>query len=305
MLGAAHKPGAVPLRPLGLGDIYDAAFKIIRFNPTATVGAAVLVAAVTIALPALVTGGLTAAIDDSGIVADLIVYADLGIGAALQYFGAIFVTGMVVHVAAAAAIGRRLSLGEAWAATGGTRWRLVGLATLVLLILVGPAAAFALLSIPLLSPASALTVVWFVVGVPALLALTAWLWIRVTYLAAPALMIERTGVIAAIRRGYALTRGQFWRTFGIGLLTSVVTGVAASILTVPFAIMAAVLGVAGGPSDGVLVISVVVNALGAVVSSAFVTPFTAAVTSLQYLDQRIRKEAYDVELMTQAGIIAP
>ena len=27
-------------------------------------------------------------------------------------------------------------------------------------------------------------------------------------------------------------------------------------------------------------------------------------TSLQYLDQRMRKEAYDVELMTQAGITA-
>ena len=38
MLGAAHKPGAMPLRPLGLGDIYDAAFRIIRFNPKATVG---------------------------------------------------------------------------------------------------------------------------------------------------------------------------------------------------------------------------------------------------------------------------
>ncbi len=38
-LGAAHKPGAFPLRPLGLGDLYDGAFRIIRFNPKATVGA--------------------------------------------------------------------------------------------------------------------------------------------------------------------------------------------------------------------------------------------------------------------------
>ena len=45
MLGAAHKPGAIPLRPLGLGDMYDGAFRVIRFNPRATVGSAVLVAA--------------------------------------------------------------------------------------------------------------------------------------------------------------------------------------------------------------------------------------------------------------------
>ena len=38
---------------------------------------------------------------------------------------------MVAHVVAAAAVGRRLSLGEAWAATRGKRWRLVGLAVLL------------------------------------------------------------------------------------------------------------------------------------------------------------------------------
>ena len=40
------------------------------------------------------------------------------------------------------------------------------------------------------------------------------------------------------------------------------------------------------------------------VAAAFVAPFSSAVSSLQYLDQRMRKEAYDVELMTQAGLTA-
>ena len=48
----------------------------------------------------------------------------------------------------------------------------------------------------------------------------------------------------------------------------------------------------------------IVNAVSSVVQAAFVAPFTAAVTSLQYVDQRIRKEAFDVELMTRAGITA-
>ena len=60
---AAHKPGAIPLRPLSLGDMYDAAFKIIRFNPRATVGSAVLVAAVAMAIPVLATAALGAALD--------------------------------------------------------------------------------------------------------------------------------------------------------------------------------------------------------------------------------------------------
>src|SRR3954471_23871167 len=48
---AAHKPGAIPLRPLVLGDIFDGAFRIIRYNPKATVGAAVLVSAVAMLVP--------------------------------------------------------------------------------------------------------------------------------------------------------------------------------------------------------------------------------------------------------------
>src|SRR5689334_8196407 len=63
MLGAAHKPGAMPLRPLGLGDMYDAAFRIIRFNPKATVGSAVLVAAVGWLVPVVVTAVLSFTID--------------------------------------------------------------------------------------------------------------------------------------------------------------------------------------------------------------------------------------------------
>ena len=315
MLGAAHKPGAMPLRPLGLGDIYDAAFRIIRFNPKATVGSAVLVAAVAMAIPVLATAVLSAVADlslDAGssstdttdLVGFLAVIGALGLGGALQYVGMIFVTGMIAHVTAAAAIGRRLSLGEAWAATRGSRWRLVGLTLLVSLVWVVLIAGYAAASTVLLVLADSWLVAlgWFLVTAPMFLAVAVWLWIRVTYLPVPALMVERIGVLAAIGRGYRLTRRQFWRTFGIGLLTVVVTGVAAQILTVPFSIAGQVVGVALSDSGVAVLLVVVANALGAVVSTAFVAPFTAAVASLQYLDQRMRKEAYDVELMTQAGI---
>jgi hypothetical protein len=62
---------------------------------------------------------------------------------------------------------------------------------------------------------------------------------------------------------------------------------------------------ASGDSEAGLLILVVSNALSAVVTAAFVAPFTASVASLQYVDQRIRKEGYDVELMTRAGIVSP
>lgn len=314
MLGAAHKPGAIPLRPLTLGDIYDAAFRIIRFNPRATAGSAVLVTAVAMAIPILVTAIVTLAVDLSApsgdgdlTTAEAIGYlgtvGSIGLGSVLQSIGLVFVTGMVAHVTAAAAVGRRLSLAEAWRATHGTRWRLVGLSVLLgLMVLLGLAAYVALWVLVALTLPTAAIVAFGVVSVPAMAAFACWFWIRIYYLPVPALMIERIGVLAAIRRGYRLTRRQFWRTFGLALLTMLITQVAGGLLSVPFTIGGEVISLAAAELRWAMLAAVVLNALGSVVAAAFVAPFAAAVTSLQYLDQRMRKEAYDVELLAQAGI---
>ena len=315
MLGAAHKPGAMPLRPLGLGDIYDAAFRIIRFNPTATVGSAVLVSAVAMALPLLVTAAFTWSVDLSLEQSGDLATADLvgligsvtafGLGAVLQYVGTILVTGMIAHVTAAAAVGRRLSLAEAWQATHGKRWRLIGTS---LLITVGFAAVMAAyvgawFVVVAATDSAAPVVIWGLLTVPAFICLLPWLWIRLTYLPVPALMLEDIGVFGAFGRGFRLTRKQFWRIFGIALLTGLITGVASQVLSTPLGLAGGLVIEAVGPQYELLGL-VVIQAITSVLTAAFVAPFTGAVTSLQYLDQRIRKEAYDVELMTQAGITA-
>jgi hypothetical protein len=315
MLGAAHKPGAIPLRPLGLGDMYDAAFRIIRFNPRATVGSSVLVAAVAMAIPVLVTSVLTWTVDLSlaggadassagaaGLVGAMASLASLGLGTILQSIGLILVTGMIAHVTAAAAVGRRLSLGEAWRATHGKRWRLIGLAALLGLMMLGVIGAYALTWLPVaLGGDLAVVVSYGLVTGPLFLALLVWLWIRVYYLPVPALMLEPVGVTGAIGRGFRLTRGQFWRTFGIALLTVVVANVAGSMLSLPATLLGPAIAGTFSPQYALLGL-VLTNAFTAVVAAAFAAPFTSAVTSVQYLDQRMRKEGYDVELMARAGI---
>lgn len=314
MLGAAHKPGAMPLRPLGLGDIYDAAFRIIRFNPKATVGSAVLVTAASMAIPILVTAVLTILVDftaDSGDLSSAEAASIVGsfgsfaVGSILQSVGLVLVTGMIAHVTAAAAIGRRLTLGEAWAATRGSRWRLIGLTLLLALMTTGIVLVYvvAWVVVALALPTWAI-VVFGLVSAPAFLAFLLWFWIRVYYLPVPALMIERTTVFRAIGRGFRLTSRQYWRTFGIGVLTLIIVQIAAGVLAFPFTLGGQLVGSGLVSSQWAPLISIVLLALGSVVGAAFTAPFTAAVTSLQYLDQRMRKEAYDVELMTQAGITA-
>jgi len=316
MLGAAHKPGAMPLRPLGLGDIYDAAFRIIRFNPKATVGSAVLVSSVAMALPLLVTAAFTWSVDlslpqtgddlETADIAGLIAsFSALGLGLLLQAVGTILVTGMIAHVTAAAAIGRRLSLGEAWQATHGKRWRLIGMSFLLSLGSLALIAVYVGLwfLVAFAADGIAPVVIWGLLTVPAFICLALWLWIRVGYLPVPALMLEGVGVFGALGRGFRLSRRQFWRIFGIALLTVLITGVASQVLSFPVSMLGQVVILVAGPQYEILGL-VVIQAITSVLTAAFVAPFTGAVTSLQYLDQRIRKEAYDVELMTQAGITA-
>jgi hypothetical protein len=311
MLGAAHKPGAMPLRPLGLGDMFDAAFRIIRFNPKATVGSAVLVAAITMAIPIVVTAVLTATvnvtIDQSGTPQDesLVGFAgsfgSLGLGILLFAFGSLFVTGMVAHVVSAAALGQRLTLGEAWGATRGKRWRLLALAILLWGMMAGAMTVYVLAWVVVaLNASPGAILAWGLVTVPLFVAFMAFFWIRVYYLPVPVLMLEDVGVFGAIGRGYRLTRRQFWRTFGIAIVTGLVVAVASNVLALPVTLLGQVGLVVGG--QYALLIYVASQALAQVVTAAFATPFTSGVTSLQYLDQRMRKEAYDVELMSRAGL---
>jgi hypothetical protein len=317
MLGAAHKPGAIALRPLQLGDMYDAAFRIIRFNPKATVGSAVLVTAVAMLIPVVVTAVLTWSVNLSldpgsdgftGAEAAGLVGAggSLLLGTLLQSLGLILVTGMVAHVTMAAAVGKKLTLGEAWAATAGKRLKLVGLVLLLGLMLVLLIALFVLTWVAgvVALDSGAAIALFLLVSIPAFLLALWWFWIRIYYLPVPALMLEDVVVFGAIERGHALTRKVFWRVFGIALLTAIITSIAGSMLGVPVTMVMDALLSGGLDSQYAALSLTLVNAVSSVVQAAFVAPFTAAVTSLQYVDQRIRKEAFDVELMTRAGITA-
>ncbi|MEZ5193390.1 MAG: hypothetical protein R2734_13405 [Nocardioides sp.] len=324
MLGAAHKPGAMPLRPLGLGDLYDAAFKTIRFNPGATVGPAVLVATVAMSIPVIVTAilgyavglGLDPATDPTVgdpssavftttavMVAALGPFAASALGGLLSALGVLLVTGMIAHVTRAAAVGRRLTLGQAWAATRGKRWRLLGLALLLFVLTLGLIASWigSFFLLDVLGVPGVLLGLYGILSFFGFLVVLAWFWIRVYYLPVPALMLEDVGVFRAIGRGYRLTSRHFWRTFGIALLTWIVTQVAQSVIGIPLGIAAGFVGADLSPTDAMMAL-VVAQSVSSIAATAFTAPFASAVSSLQYLDLRMRKESLDVRLMAEAGL---
>jgi hypothetical protein len=318
-----HKPGIVALRPLKLGDMFDGAFTAIRQNPRSMIGMAAVVMTWFLLLPTGISLALAAAgrLGEGPFNADtfripapgeepaqqeyplsmLMGYA----GQLLAAFAVLLVTGMVVHVVAQAVLGNRITSGEAWAAVKGRVWRLVGLTVLGWLVLVVPVLVAFLVGFAL--GAFVNPVLGFAVGLVLVIGavvLDVVVWVRCFVLAPAALVLERTGVVASLRRAGALSRGQFWRILGIALLAQLIAGIASSLLATPFTV-AGMFGFVVVPDSATGLVYVLGTYLGLLVSYSLVTPFTAAVTVLQYVDQRIRKEAFDVELIAgstgQAG----
>ena len=312
-LGTVHRPGAIPLRPLGLGDVYDAAFRIIRHNPRATAGAAVLVSAVALVIPVVTalmtgdTGRLPFGEPGQAPTSDQLFTIVAGIGSLvaagqLQAFGLLFVSGMISHVTMAAAVGRTMTLGEAWAATRGKRWRLIGLSLVVGLastIVLGAWVGLVLAGILMRADVATMVLVAVLTFLVVVVVLVV-LYVRVRALAVPALMLEPVGVFGALRRAVVLSRQQFWRLFGILLLTALIVGIAGSLLRTPFAFGGQALLLT---SDHGISYYLLMTSLGTLLSTAITAPFSASVSALLYLDERMRKEAFEVELMTRAGIL--
>ena len=101
-----------------------------------------------------------------------------------------------------------------------------------------------------------------------------------------------------------LQDGQWWRIFGVLLLTGLVIGVVGQVVAVPLAVVGA-LGPTVFPGTAGALLLVLSSFLSQILVGAITTPFTSAVTALQYVDQRIRKEGLDVELIAASKANAP
>ncbi len=134
-----------------------------------------------------------------------------------------------------------------------------------------------------------------------------WLWVRYS-LASPALMLEKQGVIAAMRRSAKLVRGAWWRVLGMQLLAYLLIAIVEFIIQIPATLVAFLIGGenlmdwASGTSNSAGWSFLIVLGVGAVISSTITFPISAGVTALLYMDQRIRREALDLELARAAGL---
>jgi hypothetical protein len=313
------KPGIIALRPLGVGEILDGAISAIRGYPRMMLGLSAVVAAITQVLIVPVTwlllrdsgdqafsfdrpSSTTTSEEDVTFAASAITAT--GVQVVVTLVASLVLTGILTVAVSRAVLGQSISARDAWTQARPRLPALLGVTGLVLLIMLGlavlalaPGVILALASAP-----TAAVAIAFVLGVPAFLVVAAYLYTAFA-LAPPAIVLERQGVVASLRRSRSLVRGAWWRTFGILLLVNLIAQVLAGILGVPFTVLTLLVAwVTGDGLNVYAILPLVVTALGTIVASAVTWPFTAVSTALLYVDRRMRREALDLELARAAGV---
>ena len=210
------RPGGLPLRPLGMGEIFNGAITSMRQAPGAALGSATALSAALATVSAILTlvlnrtlsGGTTATwTEATGLV--------LGVGVSTA------LACVLAVVAGRNVLGWPTTAAEAWAVLRPRVAALLGLSVLLLLIYCAlwiPAAA--LIAVAIATGQPLVIVAGSLLGL-ATLAAELVLW-AVLSLAAPALLLERLSPAAAIRRAWRLGFSSFWRVLGIQVLAGAI-----------------------------------------------------------------------------------
>lgn len=301
-----HRPGVIPLRPLTMSEIWGGVFATVRGNPAATLGLALLTAvAFLVPTTALalwlaqqdlqivpLEDGSSDALFSAAIASYVPLFAMLGATILLQLFMAL-VIGHAVR-------GRKVSLAQTWHESRGRILTGVGVVLILTAIFFGLAIVAVLLFVGLAATDSTgVLVIGGFLTVVGSLVLGVLLWVRLGF-AMSIVILEGAGVGRSLSRSWQLTNGRdFWRIFGIRLLTSIVASIAGSVVAMPVSLLASVAMLGDTSGGSMLWLFPLSQSLGALIQTVLVTPFTAGVDALLYVDQRMRREGLDVQILQQ------
>jgi hypothetical protein len=297
-------PGVV-LQPLNLGELLDRMFSLYRKNFLLFFGIMLLPSLLAMASGILMavfrspmvaprpgTPAINPAIVGSAVGGFFVAMAAYWIVYAIALGASTFAVGDVY-------LGRTATIAASYRRIRGRIWRLLWLMFLVALrvfgvfLLVG--IGFAAI-IPLVggrgTMAGVIAALTMLVLFPVAFGLTIWLMLRYS-VCIPSLVLEDLRAGQAIRRSTQLMKGNYLRCFLLLLLTVVITYVSLTVFQGPFYIAMILSARHGQIAVWLLSLSSISGALGGALSA----PLIMIGLVLLYYDIRVRKEAFDLQLM--------
>lgn len=304
------QPGIIALRPLSFGDFLTVPFKAMRYNRAVVLGAPLLFTLLSTVL-VLVTmwlvftdpqlGLLNSVPTLSGISWTSVAMIIVSLLAVL--LADVFSSSVIAPGVARAVLGERITIGLAWKQV---QRRLGAL----LLLYVASAAILTTLVVVTLLP----TLISIATGEPnaGVIALSLLLFLGVMIpagllvtlfqgIARAVIVLEGVSVSAGLRRVKKLLPGRFWWSVLILFVSMILINVVSSVLQ--YMGQFGFIGVVLLAPDSMVVLAVsfmVIYGLSYVVSLVLIYSYLGSIFALMYIDMRMRREGFDLDLARAA-----
>ncbi|MES9543078.1 hypothetical protein [Actinomadura sp. NPDC000600] len=303
---AADVTRGVPFRPMSISEMLDGAIAGIRRRPRATLGLSAAAATLIQATSSVAAYFFIGEEARDEVTPDVLMES-LGaqltlslLGMVLSAFGILLLAGLMAPILGRELLGMPIAPRQSWRDARPRLGRLIATTAAVMGISLGalvlPVVPFFVLIAVGAHPA--LTVLAGVFGFPIGIGLMVWLYILFVQ-AVPAAVLERQTVGGALRRARTLSKGRWFRTCGtlvLALLVTVFMGFFA--LRIPF-LFAQLIFFGDASGSGATMGALAVDTAGRIVAWSVVMPFDAGVIALLYMDRRMRREGFDLDLRTR------
>jgi len=273
------------LRPMAVGEILDAGFGILRRHFGTVLSLAVIALSVPTAISLYVefSGGVAVR---PGLWA---------LGQLLSMAGYLVVTGATIRVVSEEYLGRAPALGEALAFAGAKLWRILasGFASAIVIGLsIAPAGIAFGVAVPLGTGGGGFGMLLAMLVGLALLAIPAIVACGYAVVVQAVTLEPLGSALDSLGRSWTLTKGYRGRVFVLYLVVLALI----TLVSLPFGIVAQM-----GATNPLLLVGAA--ALGLLTMLAY--PVVSAVFTVLYYDLRVRKEAFDLELLSQQVVANP
>lgn len=270
---------AIDLRPLSLGEILDRTFSLYRRHFLLFIGITAIPQLLVLALhlaQLLLFGYIgTTRVDptrtalSSGMAAGALLGGLLGTVVYLAAY--LFAQGGTVYAVSDLYLGRTTTIRESLGRMRGQAMNLFGV--------------------------TLLNGIAIVVGLILLIIPGIWLACRLI-VCVPAALLEDLGARDSLERSYRLTEDSAGRAFVIYLIYFVIAMIAASLFAFPFDFM---VGLSTVRHPEAVRMWLALAQVGNTIGETLITPILLIATAVFYYDLRVRKEAFDLQVMMNPG----